>query len=66
MEKKKRKKRCADLWMDIDFKINIDKKYYGPSETNSFFDLQDPEEGYVVRGVGPVYHEVTNPECDAY
>lgn len=66
MENKKREKRCADLWLDIDFDIDVSQKYYGPSETNSFFDPQNPNAGYVVRGVGPVYHKVTNPECDAY
>lgn len=57
---------CADLWVDIDFEIDTSIKYYGPSETNSFYDPQDPEEGYVVRGIGPVYHKVENPECDFY
>lgn len=66
MERKKREKWCADLWQDIHFTVEADKEYYGPSEQNSFFDPQDPKEGYTVRGIGPVRHTVTNPECDAY
>ena len=66
MANSQREKKCADLWMDIQFDIDLNKPDDGPRETNSFWDYQDPNEGYVVRGVGPVYHEVGNPECDAY
>lgn len=66
MDKKKREKRCATLWVDIDFNIDTQKKHYGRSETNSFYDLQDPKDGYVVRGIGPVSQKIVDPAHDAY
>ena len=46
---------CRELWVDWDdIDFDLPEKYYGPSPTNSFYDLQDPDEGYILRGVGTV------------
>lgn len=66
MPRKQTEKWCEDLWVDIDFKIDIDRKYYAESETNSFYDPQDPDDGYVVRGISPVYDKIENQKYDFY
>lgn len=60
---------CEGLLLDIDFSglaERVEKQYYGPTETHKYNEEQDPEEGYIVRGIGPVYHKVDNPERDRY
>lgn len=67
MVKEKRKKKCSDLWMNIEFNFgNLNKPDDGPTEVHQYIDYEDPEEGYHVKGVGPVTWTVTNPECDHY
>ena len=60
---------CPELWMDdeIDIRKDFAPVPYGPSPTNSFYDLQDPEEGYLLRGVGAVPRgRVLDREHDYY
>lgn len=44
-----------DLWEPIDVDLVIPELYYGQSETKSFYDYQDPNEGYEIRGIRSVY-----------
>ena len=55
-----------DLWEPIDIELKLPENYYGPNETKSFYDPQDPKQAYEVRGVRPPSRAVTNPERDAY
>ena len=69
MAKPKREKWCPDLWKKICFSSeteSIENSDTGPTERHQYIDYEDPEDGYHVRGIGPVTWEVTNPECDAY
>ena len=57
---------CPELWVDIDFDIDTNIRYYNPSKAKSFYDPQDLEDGYLIRGVSPVYHKVEDPRRDFY
>ena len=60
------KKWNPTLWEPIDISLEFPENYYGPSQTNSFYDPQDPEQAYEVRGVRPPSREIKDPEKDAY
>lgn len=51
-----------DLWEPIEVDLVIPETYYGQSETKSFYDYQDPNEGYEVRDIRPIYPNVNNNE----
>ena len=55
----------AGLCIPIDFCIS-DKSDTGTSESTFDPSDYDPKNGYIVRGIGPVYRNDLNPECDAY
>ena len=68
-KRKKREKFCEDLWNDIDFSglaESMNEPDTGTKEAHQYIDGGDPNDGYHVRGIGPVTWKVTNPECDAY
>lgn len=60
------KKWRPELWDPIDIPLELPENYYGPSETRSFYDPQDPKQAYEVRGVRPPSCEIKDPEKDAY
>ena len=69
MSQKEIKLWCPELWMDwddVDFSKDFAAKSYTPSKTNSFYDLQDPDEGYILRGVGTVGRPIYDREHDFY
>ena len=69
MSQKEIKIWCSELWVDwddVDIEKNFEAKSYGPSVTNSFYDLQDPDEGYILRGVGTVGRQIYDREHDYY
>lgn len=55
-----------ELWDPIDIELELPENYYGPNETHSFWDWQDPNQSYEVRGVRPPSREIKDPEKDAY
>lgn len=55
-----------ELWKNINLELELPENYYGPSETRSFYDPQDPKQAYEVRGVRPPSREIKDPEKDAY
>ena len=59
---------CPKCWEDIDFDIEkiLATKRYEPTKVRSFYDSQSIEEGYLICGVSPVYHEVDDPKHDFY
>lgn len=56
----------SELWDTIDIELKLPENYYGPNETHSFWDDQDPKQAYEVRGVRPPSREIKDPEKDAY
>lgn len=56
----------SELWDTIDIELELPENYYGPNETHSFWDDQDPKQAYEVRGVRPPSREIKDPEKDAY
>lgn len=55
-----------ELWDTIDIELELPENYYGPNETHSFWDEQDPKQAYEVRGVRPPSREIKDAEKDAY
>ena len=51
-----------ELWESIKIDLTKPETYYGQSETKSFYDYQDPNEGYEVRGIRPIYRNAMNTE----
>lgn len=56
----------SELWDTIDIELELPENYYGPNETHSFWDDQDPKQAYEVHGVRPPSREIKDPEKDAY
>ena len=54
-----------ELWEKIEVDLVIPETYYGQSETKSFYDYQDPNEGYEIRGIRPVYRNANSTEHTA-
>lgn len=54
-----------DLWEPIDIDLSIPETFYGQSETKSFYDYQDPNEAYEVRGIRPIYNSADGLSRDS-
>ena len=56
----------SELWEPKEVDLTKPETYYGQSETKSFFDYDDPNKGYEIRGIRPPCREIKDPKRDSH